>query len=93
MKCGGILKPDVVFFGDNVAREVVDHIYSLVDNSDTFLVLGSSLFVRKTFALAQVARTPNTYTCVDNYCFQQQNVNTGDMLVSSQNWSGGVVFH
>jgi len=45
LECGGILKPDVVFFGDNVGRELVDHINSQVDDSDTMLVLGSSLFV------------------------------------------------
>jgi len=45
LECGGILKPDLVFFGDNVACQLVDYIYSLVDDSDTLLVLGSSLFV------------------------------------------------
>jgi len=49
-KCGGILKPDVVFFGDNVASDLVDYIYSLVDDCDTVLVLGSSLFVSQTFS-------------------------------------------
>jgi len=45
LKCGGILKPDVVFFGDNVAGDLVDYIYGLVDDSDTLLILGSSLSV------------------------------------------------
>lgn len=43
--CGGVLKPDVVFFGENVARPVVDHCFELVENARLLLVLGSSLTV------------------------------------------------
>ncbi|ACU35910.1 NAD-dependent protein deacetylase [Actinosynnema pretiosum subsp. pretiosum] len=44
-RCGGVLKPDVVFFGENVPPERVRHCYDLVDAADTLLVLGSSLTV------------------------------------------------
>lgn len=44
-KCGGIIKPDLVFFGDNVPLALVDEIYALVDSCDTLLIIGSSLFV------------------------------------------------
>ncbi|HEX4789478.1 MAG TPA: Sir2 family NAD-dependent protein deacetylase, partial [Actinospica sp.] len=44
--CGaGTLKPDVVFFGENVPKPRVQECYSLVDRSDGLLVLGSSLTV------------------------------------------------
>ena len=43
--CGGTLKPDVVFFGDNVKRNVVEDLYSKLGDSDGVLVCGSSLFV------------------------------------------------
>lgn len=43
--CGGMLKPDIVYFGESVAKEVVDQAYSLVDTSDALLVAGSSLTV------------------------------------------------
>ncbi|XP_015592835.1 NAD-dependent protein deacylase Sirt4 [Cephus cinctus] len=43
--CGGILKPDIVFFGDNVSRDVVEHVKSEVVAADSLLVLGSSLTV------------------------------------------------
>uniref|UniRef100_A0A7E4VJ17 NAD-dependent protein deacylase n=1 Tax=Panagrellus redivivus TaxID=6233 RepID=A0A7E4VJ17_PANRE len=45
--CGpsAILKPDVVFFGDNVPRKVVDNCYKMVDDASGLLVLGSSLTV------------------------------------------------
>ncbi|MFI9389007.1 NAD-dependent protein deacetylase [Kutzneria sp. NPDC052558] len=42
---GGVLKPDVVFFGENVPRPRVEQCYQLVDDSDALLVLGSSLTV------------------------------------------------
>ena len=41
----GVLKPDVVFFGENVPRPRVDRCYRLVDESEALLVLGSSLTV------------------------------------------------
>ena len=44
-KCGGMLKPDIVYFGESVRKEVVQQSYSLVENSDALLVAGSSLTV------------------------------------------------
>ncbi|MPV37029.1 Sir2 family NAD-dependent protein deacetylase [Georgenia subflava] len=44
-RCGGILKPDVVFFGDNTPRHRVEAAYALVDDADALLVAGSSLAV------------------------------------------------
>lgn len=41
--CGGILKPDIVFFGDNVAKKVVDSVRNIVTQSNGLLVLGTSL--------------------------------------------------
>lgn len=41
----GILKPDVVFFGENVPRPRVEHCYRLIDEGGALLVLGSSLTV------------------------------------------------
>jgi NAD-dependent SIR2 family protein deacetylase len=46
--CGGVLKPDVVFFGENVPRERVDRCYAAVDalrEEGALLVAGSSLTV------------------------------------------------
>jgi NAD-dependent SIR2 family protein deacetylase len=40
-----LLKPDVVFFGENVPRERVEHCYELVHSARALLVLGSSLTV------------------------------------------------
>jgi NAD-dependent SIR2 family protein deacetylase len=44
--CGsGVLKPDVVFFGENVPPDRVRQCYRLVDEANSLLVLGSSLTV------------------------------------------------
>jgi len=43
--CGGMLKPDVVYFGETVPPERVTRSFELVENARTLLVLGSSLTV------------------------------------------------
>ena len=43
--CGGLLKPDVVFFGENVPRERVGAAMRALDEADAMLVVGSSLMV------------------------------------------------
>ncbi|MBI4899316.1 MAG: NAD-dependent deacetylase [Actinobacteria bacterium] len=43
--CGGVLKPDVVFFGESARKEVVEKAYELVDSAPVLVVLGSSLTV------------------------------------------------
>jgi NAD-dependent SIR2 family protein deacetylase len=43
--CGGLLKPDVVFFGENVPGEHVRRAMRAVECSDAMLVVGSSLMV------------------------------------------------
>jgi NAD-dependent SIR2 family protein deacetylase len=44
--CGsGVLKPDVVFFGENVPLPRVEECYRIVDDAQALLVLGSSLTV------------------------------------------------
>ena len=44
-RCGGMLKPDIVYFGENVPKDRVEEAYSLVDDADALLVAGSSLTV------------------------------------------------
>lgn len=44
-RCSGMLKPDIVYFGESVPKERVAQAYSLVDDADALLVAGSSLTV------------------------------------------------
>ncbi|MCP5179248.1 MAG: NAD-dependent protein deacetylase [Pseudomonadales bacterium] len=53
--CGGVLKPDVVFYGDNVPRARVDAAYAWVDQADGVLVVGSSLMVFSSFRFCRRA--------------------------------------
>lgn len=45
VRCGGPLKPDVVFFGDTVNPDKVDFVHRRVKEADSLLVVGSSLQV------------------------------------------------
>jgi len=45
VRCGGVLKPDVVFFGENVPPERVAACYARVTRAKSLVVLGSSLTV------------------------------------------------
>ncbi len=53
--CGGLLKPDVVFFGENVPPGRVAACYELVETSSLLLVLGSSLTVAYGFRFVRRA--------------------------------------
>lgn len=44
-RCGGMLKPDIVYFGESVPKARVEQAYSVVDGADALLVAGSSLTV------------------------------------------------
>jgi NAD-dependent SIR2 family protein deacetylase len=53
--CGGVLKPDVVFYGDSVPRDRVDDCYAGVAEADAVLVVGSSLMVFSSFRFVRRA--------------------------------------
>ena len=53
--CGGRLKPDVVFFGENVPRDRVARCIAAVDAAESLLVLGSSLTVMSGFRFVRQA--------------------------------------
>ena len=43
--CGGILKPNVVFFGDSVDKNLVEKAYHSVASADALIVIGTSLSI------------------------------------------------
>jgi NAD-dependent SIR2 family protein deacetylase len=43
--CSGMLKPDIVYFGESVPKYVVQQAFSLLEDADALLVAGSSLTV------------------------------------------------
>jgi NAD-dependent SIR2 family protein deacetylase len=44
-RCGGVLKPDIVYFGESVPNDRVADAYALLAESDALLVAGTSLAV------------------------------------------------
>lgn len=54
-RCGGLLKPDIVYFGENVPRERVAAAFDLVDDAQALLVAGSSLTVMSGLRFARRA--------------------------------------
>ncbi len=53
--CGGMLKPDVVFFGENVPGERVASAGAALEAADAMLVIGSSLMVFSGYRFARRA--------------------------------------
>jgi NAD-dependent SIR2 family protein deacetylase len=53
--CGGMLKPDVVFFGENVPRARFERAHEALRQADAMLVVGSSLMVYSGFRFARMA--------------------------------------
>ena len=53
--CGGVLKPDVVFFGDGVATAVTLEAVRRVEQAEALLVVGSSLMVFSGFRFCRMA--------------------------------------
>lgn len=54
-RCGGMLKPDVVFFGASVPRSCVDTAMAALMRADAVLVAGSSLMVRSGYRFCERA--------------------------------------
>jgi NAD-dependent SIR2 family protein deacetylase len=77
LSCGGVLKPDVVFFGENVPPAKVGHCYDLVARSRALLVLGSSLTVMSGLRFVRRAAHLGKPVALVN-----QGVTRGDDLVA-----------
>jgi NAD-dependent SIR2 family protein deacetylase len=74
--CGSdLLKPDVVFFGENVPRPRVDRCYELVAAGSSLLVLGSSLTVMSGLRFVQRAQREGIPVAIVN-----RGVTRGDPL-------------
>ncbi|MFE3264066.1 NAD-dependent protein deacetylase [Streptomyces sp. NPDC059215] len=65
--CGGVLKPDVVFFGETVPPSRVDHCRRLVREADALLVLGSSLTVMSGLRFVRQAAEAGTPVLIVNH--------------------------
>jgi NAD-dependent SIR2 family protein deacetylase len=64
--CGGVLKPDVVFFGESVPRDRVDRCFTMIDAARSLLVVGSSLTVMSGYRFIIRARKLGTPVAIVN---------------------------
>ena len=55
-RCAGLLKPDVVFFGENVPRDRYERACEALAGADALLVAGSSLMVYSGFRFVRLAQ-------------------------------------
>lgn len=80
-RCGGVLKPDVVFFGENVPKDRVARCYEAVDdlrsNGGALLVAGSSLTVMSGLRFVRRAARDATPVVIVN-----RGTTRGDELAS-----------
>ncbi len=53
--CGGMLKPDVVFFGETIPKPTLKAAIDAVNRADAVLVIGSSLMVYSGFRFCRIA--------------------------------------
>lgn len=65
-ECGGMMKPDVVFFGENVPRARVREAMDVVERSPALVVVGSSLMVFSGFRFARRASQLDKPICILN---------------------------
>ncbi|MEV0285555.1 MULTISPECIES: NAD-dependent protein deacetylase [unclassified Kribbella] len=87
--CGGVLKPDVVFFGENVPKPRVERCYRLIDAAASLLVLGSSLTVMSGFRFVRHAAKAGKPVLIinqgvtrgDPYAAQRVNLPLGRALI------------
>jgi NAD-dependent SIR2 family protein deacetylase len=64
--CGGMLKPDFVYFGENVPKDRVAAAYALVDAAAALLVAGSSLTVMSGLRFVRHAAKQNKPVVIIN---------------------------
>ena len=64
--CGGVLKPDVVFFGETVPADRVAACFALVESARSLVVLGSSLTVMSGYRFVLHAAKRGTPVAIVN---------------------------
>ena len=64
--CGGLLKPDVVLFGEPLPQEALNTAWQATRECDTFLVVGSSLVVNPAAQIPQLAKQNGSLLLIIN---------------------------
>jgi NAD-dependent SIR2 family protein deacetylase len=64
--CGGVLKPDVVFFGENVPQERAEFAIGQLNQAEALLVAGTSLTVNSGLRFVKTANKLNKPVVIVN---------------------------
>lgn len=54
--CGGMIKPDIIFYGENLREDILENAWNEFSATDLCLVLGSSLVVQPAASFPMIAR-------------------------------------
>ncbi len=60
-KCGGLIRPDVVWFGEMLPQEAIDKAYELSSKCDIFFSIGTSAVVYPAASLPLIAKRAGAY--------------------------------
>ncbi len=60
-RCGGLLRPDVVWFGEALPPEALQEAFDFAERCDVFFVVGTSAVVQPAASLPAVARRRGAY--------------------------------
>lgn len=64
--CGGALKPAVIFFGESVPDPLRDHSFRLVEECESFILIGTSLATYSAYRLVKAAQEQGKRTMIIN---------------------------
>ncbi|MCE5187056.1 MAG: NAD-dependent protein deacylase [Planctomycetaceae bacterium] len=64
--CGGLIRPDIVFFGDPIPPDIIFESQQLAESCDFFITMGSSLEVQPASSLAVMAKRSGGTLCIVN---------------------------
>jgi NAD-dependent deacetylase len=59
--CGGMLRPDVVWFGEMLPPEALNAAFSAAENADIFLSVGTSALVHPAASLPEIAKSSGAF--------------------------------
>ncbi len=60
--CGGLLRPDIVWFGESLPEEIFENAYKAARECDFMFVIGTAGVVQPAASLATLARNNGAYT-------------------------------
>jgi NAD-dependent SIR2 family protein deacetylase len=75
-RCSGVLKPNVVFYGSSVEKDIVKSIYQKILKSDSLFIVGSSLMVYSSYRFCKFAAENN----IPIVCINQGITRADDLL-------------